>query len=210
MYAMTMLRMLPATMLSLLMLGLPACGGAQQGQPMVMDSRTVPESDGPCTWIRNGAGFAARFKRDQYVENSTDTLCQRMGNLYIGMPENEARRFLPGQSEVVPNAPGGGVTFHHRLAPEGPDAYVKFDEGKLSTLQVSGDTADRSLNFHSVYLGMSEADLARRFGPPLQRYPALDGAVLWAYRPWPFSFLVRQGRVVSIRFYRGGDDSPGR
>lgn len=196
-------------LLGLLVLGMAACGTATP-PPGTMPTAQRPEFEGPCTWMRLGAGFAAIIKRDHAKDVNADSLCQRMGSIYIGMPEAEARRFLPGPAEVVPNAPGGGVTFHHSMGTDGPDAFVKYDEGRLATFQLSGEAADRSLNFHSVHLGMPEASLAQRFGPPMQRYPASYGAVLWAYRPWPFSFLVREGRVVSIRFYRARDDSPER
>jgi len=129
-----------------------------------------------------------------------DRLCQRVGSLFIGMPEEEARRFLPGPGSAIPNA---GATFHFRLGPAGPDAVATFEGGLLLALQLSGVAADPALTFQGVYLGMPETELEQRLGPALQRSTTQAGSDLWAYRPWPFSFLLRDGRVTSIRFYSG-------
>jgi hypothetical protein len=65
---------------------------------------------------------------------------------------------------------------------------------------VTGPLAAKGVSFSHVDLGATIDTLVQYFGQPNHLEPSGEKDTdLWAYRPWPFSFEVKGGRVTSIR-----------
>ncbi|NEX94861.1 hypothetical protein [Caulobacter sp. 17J65-9] len=160
-------------------------------------------------FVRAGAGFACISA--VAPGDGAEIPCLRMGPLGVGMARAEAEAVLGAPFTSVQDR--GDETFIHPLAwrdvPGGKElaAYVAlaYDaDGRVKVLQVSGVPIAQDWAFSKVRLGETEAAAIAALGEPFAREPVPDtGAQLWTYGPWPFSFEVLDGRVVSIRLHAG-------
>lgn len=81
-----------------------------------------------------------------------------------------------------------------------PYLVVTLDGKRIAAVQISGPAPIPDLEFNHITLGMPVAKLVERFGKPFAQTPvSTNGADLWSYRPWPFSFEVKDDIVTSIR-----------
>lgn len=137
--------------------------------------------------------------------------CLRMGTLQIGMSLFDVSRELGKPYRVVEQ---GGATVRVYVipidVPEGhplPYWVVGFRDGKVSSLQMTGETGDRRVAFSSIRLGDPESRVLEVLGEPYLTRDVTDvEAEFWGYSPFPISLEIKGGRVYSIRI----SDEPGR
>jgi hypothetical protein len=134
--------------------------------------------------------------------------CLELGGLKIGGLEGEAAILVGAPIAHVDG--GDGVVQIHALSWAGtPNASdltsyiaVAYDsERRTTSIQLSGSLPPPCCwRFSGLTVGDSTDALIARFGRPfsVEAVPA-NGATLWLYGPWPFSFEVLDGKVSSIR-----------
>ncbi len=154
---------------------------------------------------RTGAGFACSGPK--IILEIGERYCLRYGPLRVGMTRAEAEAVLGKPSAETRDQDGEVFVYATEDMPVGKATTapqfiaLSFDaEEKVSMLQSSGRRRQRDWSFSSIHLADSD-DLARNLlGEPFSKSPvAENGAELWAYGPWPFTFEVKDHRVVSIR-----------
>lgn len=189
---------------------LAAAAGAAQAQTESPTAGKVGRPV-PSEFIRAGAGFGCVFPRGMSAE-AVDAAgmreCLRLGPLQIGMSRTAAEAIA---GKVVARAEDGrGVNHIYPLqwSADGDDAVLstylalRFDAAdRVEMIQISGPpTPARRWAFSSVALGDDERVLRERMGAPFRTEPvAFNGAQLWSYGVWPFSFEVKDSKVISIR-----------
>jgi hypothetical protein len=81
-----------------------------------------------------------------------------------------------------------------------PYLVATVSKNRIVALQVTGPVAAKDYGFNHIDLGVTTDTLVQVFGQPNHLEPSEEkDTELWAYRPWPFSFEVRNGHVSSIR-----------
>lgn len=161
---------------------------------------------------RSGSGFACVFTlRDGVTidDVSADGPCMRTGPVVLGLPKKEAEESLGRPLTTIEDR--GDTVFIYPLtwsgAPKTSDllayAAVAYDTQDLVKLiQLSGEKTPSAGDwaFSAVRLGDPDTAVLAAVGEPFSRSPVTDnGAELWDYRPWAFSFEIKNGKVTSIR-----------
>lgn len=142
--------------------------------------------------------------------NSANVLgeCLRVGPFRIGSRRGEAAILVGSPLAQVGDGSGGMADIHALSWSGKPDvsdltsylAVAYDDAGQAKSLQVSGASAPCCWRFSGLALGDSTDAITRTFGPAFSVEPvAANGADLWLYGEWPFSFEVTNGRITSIR-----------
>lgn len=130
--------------------------------------------------------------------------CLRMGPLQIGMSLFEVSRELGEPYRVVEQ---GGATLRVYVIsvdvpPNSPLPYwvVGFRDGRVSSIQMTGERGDDGLAFSSIRLGDPKARVVEILGEPYMTRDVDDvKAEFWGYSPFPISLEVKAGKVYSIR-----------
>lgn len=164
---------------------------------------------------RSGAGLACVFMlKDGVTMDDVDVLgadgpCMRTGPVVLGLPRKEAEALLGRPLTTIEDR--GDAVFIYPLtwsgAPEASDllayAAVAYDtKDQVKLLQLSGEKAPSAGDwaFSAVRLGDPDTAVLASLGEPFSRSPVADnGAELWSYSPWAFSFEIKNGKVTSIR-----------
>lgn len=189
-------------------------------------SVTAPASSGqapasaPATAIvgelkRSGGGFACTFtikdgiNLGDVIALGVDAPCMRVGPVALGLPRVETEAILGRPLSTAEERQG--TMFVYPLAwsgaPKTSDlltyAAVAYDaQDRVKILQLSGEKMPppRDWAFSAVRLGHPDTAVLAALGEPFSRSPVPDnGAELWAYGPWTFTFEVKDGKVISIR-----------
>lgn len=171
--------------------------------------QTSVSAPAPGYFSRAGEGsFACMARANSSRSDDPLAECLRVGNLRIGGLEGEASILIGGPVAQVDG--GDGVVQVHALSWAGtPDASeltsyiaVSYDsERRTTSIQLSGSVPPRCCwRFSGLTIGDSTDALIARFGRPFSVEPVpANGATLWLYGSWPFSFEVLDGKISSIR-----------
>src|SRR5882724_8593004 len=76
-------------------------------------------------------------------------------------------------------------------------------DGTADSIQLTGRPWPDSWQFSGLTLGNSEDALRARLGEALETEPSDEATLIWAYRPWTFSFEVHDNKISSIRAAKG-------
>ena len=124
-----------------------------------------------------------------------------IGPLEMEMLRSDAEKIL-GHPAMSAIANGREVFIYDLNEARSAAGYVVLtfkDNGRVDSLQLTGDAAPRVWHFSGMTTGDSQQLLASHFGQP----STLDdhskpGTTIWEYDPWTFSFELRDGRIWSI------------
>jgi hypothetical protein len=157
-------------------------------------------------WRRVGPSFACVVggPKDLPPSVTPDMLlmaCMHMGPFVIAGDARTLTSALgpPHHLMAQPNAPAAQMWFleqkdHH------PYLVATARNDRIASLQVTGPAPAKGYAFNHVNLGDSTETLTRYFGPAFRIGKSdLPDTDVWHYGPWPFSFEVNAGRVISIR-----------
>ena len=158
-------------------------------------------------WLRAGPGFVckvgpvAKQPPDQIKPDLLARACLHMGPFVIGDSVQALKTALGTPHRTLPQ-PNGTLAWLYFLEQENRHPYFVaiVSKDRIVALQVTGTVAAKGYSFNHVDLGVTTDTLVQHFGQPNHLEPSEEkDTELWAYRPWPFSFEVREGRVTSIR-----------
>jgi len=107
----------------------------------------------------------------------------------LGTPDNVRPDSAGSTSYVYPLAPGDNPPF----------IVLTVLNNSVAAFQVTGERGLEDFTFNQVAPGAPTTKALERFGEPMQTMQMPDGATMWSYLPWPISFLISEGKVVSIR-----------
>lgn len=155
-------------------------------------------------WRRVGSSFACKVDAPQGTPSSAVTpeamlkACQRLGPFVIS---GDARSLavLGAPHRTVPQAKGAKALAWFLGEPNQQPYFVAtvLNE-RIVALQMTGPA--KAYGFNHVNLGDSTQTLTQYFGAPFRVAKSeLPDTDEWKYPPWPFSFEVKGGRVMSIR-----------
>ena len=158
---------------------------------------------------RDGNGFACRMNKADFVATTAlhwdvDQPCMRIGPLYVGMPRADFEKILgsPDQ-DVTANGRENFVYVVHRNHVQEVKTFVAVtfaQDGTADSIQLTGQPWPNAWQFSGLTLGNSDDALRARLGDALKIEPSDEaGTLIWAYRPWTFSFEVHDKRISSIR-----------
>lgn len=166
-----------------------------------------PKAAAPAEFFRAGGGFWCSIPAGHRPRGAGMEPCLALGPLSIGMARAEAEGVLGRPLARTEEA--RGIVFIYALAwsgqPRDSDlqtyAALRFDRAdRVEMLQISGKPMQKRWAFSSLALGDPEGRLLAKLGRPFRTEPvAFNGAQLWSYGVWPFTFEVKDGRVISIR-----------
>ena len=152
--------------------------------------------------------LSERFSPGDYVNITTDQPCLFFGPVDAAIAIGSlAKPLLTSLGPPIATQPdAGGSTSHFFRFGEGKDPpffVVSVMQERIAALQVSGPantTGLDNLSFAGIHIGSSEEQLLKRFGAPLRKPKGgLPNSEMWSYLPWPFSFEVADGKVISVR-----------
>jgi hypothetical protein len=195
---------LAGSALALFLLGMSASVNGQAALPQPQQGKT-PDPELRGQWLRAGQGFACKVEAGKRVTPPDPDLlsfaCQRMGALGVGISEASLKAVLGEPHRKLP--PANDATNHVYFLGK-PDQFpylaATLKANRVIALQISGPAPVAGYSFNQLNLGDSTEKLLARFGSPFHVGPSgLEKTELWNYRPWPFSFEVREDRVTSIR-----------
>jgi hypothetical protein len=158
-------------------------------------------------WLRAGPGFACKVgvgeKLPPELINS-DILaraCLHMGPFVIGDDAQALVTALGAPHRALPQPNGAKASIYFlEQAGQYPYLVATVSKNRIVALQVTGPVAAKGYAFNHIDLGAATDTLVQYFGQPNHLEPSSEkGTELWAYRPWPFSFEIRDGHVTSIR-----------
>jgi hypothetical protein len=159
-------------------------------------------------WKRAGAGFACTVTPPRQLSQEQllavmARACLRLGPLVVGDAADIATAAL-GPPHRTLKQPQDRVAWIYFVGQRDHYPYfvVTIAADKIVALQVTGDgtTTAPSYDLSNVGLGATTEDLVKVFGQPSHFEPSeLKGVELWTYPPHPFSFELKDGRVMSIR-----------
>ena len=124
----------------------------------------------------------------------------RIGARYEGL---ESRYGNPVQS--IPNSNGRIIQVFHLISKSGETTYLAITvrEDSIDAIQIAGAVPDQALSFSSVTIGDSPRRLIQVLGVPSKASLVEEnGATLWSYTPFPFSFEILQEKVSSIKLWK--------
>ena len=158
-------------------------------------------------YVRAGPTFACRLtpedalRQDQHRDFPEEFPCMHIGPLEMEMFRSDAEKILgpPFRSTMDK----GREVFIYDLKGDGSGAgYVVLTfkaNGRVDSLQLTGDATPRVWRFSGMTTGDSQQLLASRFGQPSILDDHLKpGVTIWDYNPWTFSFELKDGRIWSI------------
>lgn len=177
------------------------------GLALVVAASAFAQNTRPEDWPVNefrrwGSTFVCTSKASPDSKNDIDP-CLRLGPFGIGDPRGTTEARLGQPDDILP-ASGGAETHIYFLKGTyirdlTPYLAVTYARNRVTALQVSGSQIAAPLAFSSLRPGDPKSKLQALFGEPTRwrPVPAVDGEQ-WDYHPFPFSFELHQGRIVSI------------
>lgn len=158
-------------------------------------------------WKRNGATFACVVPSPEKLPPKAITpevlgrACLHMGSFVIGGAAATLQATLGSPHRTVPQPKGAtGQLYFLEGQERHPYLVATVLRDKIVALQLTGPAAAKGYLFNHVDLGAGADTVLKHFGPPKNVAPSgLKDTELWSYRPWPFSFEVKDDRVTSIR-----------
>jgi hypothetical protein len=135
--------------------------------------------------------------------------CLHMGPLKIDMALAEMEQRLGPAAEKWEIE---GLEYRVYRYPSNADPKGYYAVGYLSgvakVIQQTGRLDEKSFPFSSINLGDSWQRVRDRLGPPNRTSPFPEfGGTLWNYSPLPFTFVIRDDHVFSIRIRDPRTDS---
>lgn len=177
------------------------------GAPAFADQKY---SDPMPRYERNGGGFSCRMSAQDFEksEAAQRDVCMRVGPLSILMNREEVEKVLG--APTTRQKLGDREAFMYALQSDDTRLVVTYvvltygAAGRVQSIQLTGNLWAGAWKFCGLTLGDSSEALKGRLGPPKQVETSDDpGAEQWSYRPWEFSFEVKQDRISSIRVAYG-------
>lgn len=126
--------------------------------------------------------------------------CMQIGAFKVGDPYQPVGQ--PMQEIALPM--GDTASAFVILKTDTQHAYwvIGHKNGKITSVQLTGNHPDPGLTFSSIGLGDTEEKVRSLMGDGFARTPVEDiKGVEWDYSPFPFSFEFVNGKVYSIRTY---------
>lgn len=80
-----------------------------------------------------------------------------------------------------------------------PYVAIELEDGKLRSIQLTGESTIEDLSFSSISLGDYHTFVEQRLGIPSDTGPVDDETVYWDYAPFTFSLELKNGFVYSIK-----------
>jgi hypothetical protein len=186
------------------MLGMSASVNGQGASPRPPSSKP-PDPELRGQWLRVGQTFACKVEAGKHITPPDPDIlsfaCQRMGALGVGISEASLKAVLGEAHRKLPPANNASNYVYFLGKPDHyPYLAATVTTNRVVALQISGEAPVAGYSFNQINLGDSTEKLMARFGGPFHVGPSgLEKTDLWSYRPWPFSFEVREDRVTSIR-----------
>jgi len=154
---------------------------------------------------RAGAGFACDVPAPltpQQAERLKEENCLWLGRLSVGQQAAVLEPLLGQPDRLIPQQKGAVAQVYFSKAATGY-LVATVVENRIAALQVTGEQPFGDWSFNRVTLGMTLSQLQEIMGVPMSKTNVPDiGAELWSYTPFPFSFEIKGGRVISIRIAR--------
>lgn len=144
-------------------------------------------------------------KHRSTTESENDNACLLIGAIRVEQTVAQVEAITGKASAVVEGQAGEEIRVYSLRGAAEPPPYlaVGFVEGKVSSIQLSGNATSEPYAFSSLTLGDTADKVTQILGPPAARNPMKDvPGDLWSYRPFPISLEVHEGRVVSIKIWK--------
>ncbi len=141
-------------------------------------------------------------------EDKSDTLflcCLNLGLFGLGDSVSIVDSLFGSPFKTIPKTDSSEVRAYS-LTPVGdsmvPYIVVGHVNGRITSLQLTGEAIRDSLNFSSITLGDSTSHVESILGKPfvVKEVDEIEG-VLWSYHPFRFSLEIVNGKVYSIKMY---------
>jgi len=123
----------------------------------------------------------------------------RIADRYDGI---ETRYGKP--SQVIPQSKGREIKVFVLKSKRNETTYlaITVEDNLVNAIQIEGARPDEPLPFSSVSLGDSSQRLIDLLGEPAKRKSVEEnGATLWSYSPFPFSFEIVDQKVSSMKIW---------
>lgn len=185
----------------------PAHGDPASGAGGTTISQPIKAFDLRGEWLRVGESFACRvgsvkeLSQEQLKSDILARACLHLGPFTIGDGAQVLIKALgpPHRTLAQPKGAKASIYFLEQ-ADHYPYLVATVSKNRIIALQVTGPAAAKDYSFNHIDLGATTDTLVQYFGQPNHLEPSEEkDTELWAYRPWPFSFEVRNGHISSIR-----------
>jgi len=158
-------------------------------------------------WRRAGAGFACvvkppeRLPFDKALPDAMARACSFLGRFALGDdPQTVTKALGPPHRSLAQPKGATALVYFLEQAGQLPYFAATVSKNRIVALQISGSAAAKGYDFNHVDLGSSTGTVLQYFGQPSRVEPSgIKDTNLWTWRPWPFSFEVKDDRVTSIR-----------
>jgi len=151
-------------------------------------------------------------------EDGTIGPCLRIGEVFVGILEPEARSSIGSPNRSVTTEEGieadMHLVFNEFSSGEGAYYVVQYEEVSgervVSSVQLTGRRPPIAISCSCLELGSPADAVLRQFGPPASVDSfQLEGTDLagefWSYDPYPITVEIVNGVVNSIKVWRPGD-----
>jgi hypothetical protein len=185
----------------------PAHSQASSGTTGNPADKAIKATDLRGEWLRAGPGFACKVPAGEKLPPELITpeilgrACLYIGPFVIGDDAQALIAALGAPHRTLPQPNGAKASIYFlEQAGQYPYLVATVSKNRIVALQVTGPVAAKGYTFNHIDLGATTDTLAQYFGRPNHLEPSSEqDTELWAYRPWPFSFEIKDGHVTSIR-----------
>ncbi|HTW34966.1 MAG TPA: outer membrane protein assembly factor BamE [Rhizomicrobium sp.] len=175
---------------------LPLCAVAQ------------PLQNGLPHLTREGWGFSCHLNKEpveKYDKDGTGAdACGQVGPLRLGMNRADAEKILG--SPTTERSIGSSIFYVYSLQTDETSQMITYavigydSERRVASIQLTGTPWSGAWTFADIKLGDPGKAVISRLGNPHGVSPSREeGAIVWDYLPWTFSFEIRGSVVSSIR-----------
>jgi hypothetical protein len=144
------------------------------------------------------------FTADEKSLTSPIAACGQIGPLQLGMSRADAEKILG--SPTTAESFGNKVFYVYSLQMDETAhmityAVIGYDsERRVGSIQLAGTPWPGAWSFADIKLGDPGKAVISRLGNPHGISPSRqEGALIWDYLPWTFSFEIKGSLVSSIR-----------
>lgn len=158
----------------------------------------------PSDWGAACSQSKQPFVADEKSLTSPVATCGQIGPLSLGMSRTDAEKVLG--SPTTAESLGNRILYIYALQMDETKHMITYviigydSKASVRSIQLTGTPWSGAWTFDDIKLGDPGKAIIARLGNPHGVSPAQDeGAIVWDYLPWTFSFEIRGTYVSSIR-----------
>lgn len=136
--------------------------------------------------------------------NETYNQCLNFGEISVNLSIEQIDQILGKPDGIISH---GSSLFRVYLLQELEDGSIPYfaleiQNGQLKSIQITGYESREHLSFSSISLGDYHTFVEQKLGKPSEVGAVDDETVYWDYKPYSFSFEIRNDFVYSIKLIK--------